>query len=266
MNGCDSSINYRCDYCNHEYRTRDKYSEHIVFCEFSHKTKREQEEDIEMFETMPTQKHMFLILKQLALRVDKLERENEILRNVAAKANKKINILEWLNKQETKPSKTFKEWVLAFDYENTIKDVFQIDIPTAIIHTFERGVGELTLKNIENIPIRVFLQKKNIFYVYGKEKSNDPEPTWYVLSDDIFDKWIDYMMDRFLMVFPIWFEKQHKSNPAYSKELEDEKNGFYKKLLGGKITEESRNQRVRHGVFKSLQKNSKMISDYVTMT
>ena len=252
---------YKCIYCNHEYRTHHKYEEHVVFCEFSHKTKQEQENDIEMYETIPTQKHMFLIIKQLSLRVSKLERENIQLRNFAAKLNRKVNILEWLNNRE-KPIKTLKEWIIGFDYKNSMDVIFEKDIPSAVINTFENGDGELTLRDVENIPIRVFLQKKNTIYVYGKERSDDTDPKWYILSDNVFDKWIDYIVNRFIFEFPTWFDNQLQKNPKHATELEEQKNAYYQKLLGVKLTEESRNQRVRHTIYKILQKNSKMVSEY----
>ena len=261
-NLANSKPHYKCSYCNHEYRTHHKYEEHVIFCEFSHKTKQEQENDIEMYDTLPTQKHLFLILKQLSLRVSKLEKENALLRNFTSKLNRKINVLEWLNQREHKPIKTWKEWIVDFDYENAMDIIFEKDIPTAVINTFETGDGELTIQDVENIPIRVFLQKKNIFYVYGKESSSDEEPKWYILTDDKFDKWIDYIVTRFIMLFPMWFENQLEKNPKHAAEIEEQKNAYYQKLLGVKITEESRNQRVRHSIYKILQKHSKMVAEY----
>ena len=260
-NNADSKPHYKCSYCNHEYRTHHKYEEHVVFCEFSHKTKQEQENDIEMYDTLPTQKHLFLILKQLSLRVSKLERENALLRNFASKLNRKINVLEWLNNREHKPIKTWKEWIVDFDYENAMDIIFEKDIPSAVISSFETG-GELAIQDVENIPIRVFLQKKNIFYVYGKERSSDDEPKWYILTDEKFDNWIDYIVTRFIMLFPVWFENLLEKNPKHAAEIEEQKNAYYQKLLGVKITEESRNQRVRHSIYKILQKHSKMVAEY----
>jgi hypothetical protein len=112
------------------------------------------------------------------------EEEHPLNQPIYGYNNQKINILEWLNQKEQKPIKSWKEWILGFEYENAMDIIFEKDISSAIIHVFEEGNGELNLKNVENIPIRVFLQKKNTFYVYGKENSNDSEAKWYILTDD----------------------------------------------------------------------------------
>lgn len=252
---------YQCEYCNKEYRLQTNYKNHVAFCEFSHKSLRDQEEDLEIYDTIPTQKEMFVLLRQLVCRVTKLEKENTKLRHFVARENKKINIVEWLN-QNKKPDITFREWVLGLNYQDCVSTVFEKNMISAIVQALEDGYGEYHVQNIEMIPIRVFLQKKQVFYIYNKEHSTDGSPSWYILSNEIFYKWVDYIVQRIIASFTDWFEDQLKQNPNDKNTLEENKNRYYQKIFCTKINEETRNHRVFQAFYKLLQTNSKNIAEY----
>ena len=255
-----SNKGYHCDYCNKEYRLQTSYNNHVAFCEFSHKSMRDQEDDLELYDTIPTQKEMFVLLRKLVCRVTKLEKENTKLRHFVSKENKKIDILEWLN-QNKKLDISFREWILGLNYQDCVAVVFEKDMTAAILQALEDGY-EKYIQNVDCIPIRVFLQKKNLFYIYNKEHSTDVSPSWYVLSDEILYKWINYIVQRIVGSFADWFDNQLQENPSERNTLEENKNKYYQKIFCTKMNEETRNQRVRQHFYKMLQKNSKHIAEY----
>ena len=140
------------------------------------------------------------------------------------------------------------------------------DMTAAVIKAFENGSEEhdLSLRNInvDALPIRVFLQKKNLVYVYNKQHSTDMSPSWFLLTDAVFDKWIDYIVTRITGEFGDWFEEQLVERPRERPMLEENKNHYYQKLFCSKICEDTRNKRVRQAIYKILQKHSKSVAEY----
>ena len=64
---------YSCNYCMREYKEKYNYDRHIGFCEFSHKSMKERESEIEAFDKPPSVNELFHYIKEISVRVDKLE-------------------------------------------------------------------------------------------------------------------------------------------------------------------------------------------------
>ena len=86
---------YNCRYCKREYREKFNYDRHIQCCEFTFKSRREQNNEIDMLAPAPSHHEMYQFIQHLSVRVDKLEKENKRLHQVA---RKKQNLLELKNK------------------------------------------------------------------------------------------------------------------------------------------------------------------------
>ena len=69
-----------CKFCNREYKEKFNHDRHAQTCEFLSKTRREQDNEIDRFEKLPTQKEMFLLIQELSRRITKLEKENSQLK------------------------------------------------------------------------------------------------------------------------------------------------------------------------------------------
>lgn len=193
-------------------------------------------------------------VKVLGERIDKLEKENEKLRGCVLK--KKPDILDQLNADSTAPPMGFKEWIESLDYSSSIETVFREDLLTGMIEALETGVNKVSILDSDNLPLRVFSNKPNQYYVYGIDNEGDKdECKWSLLLNVDLDKWFNYMGKRFLIEFKAWFDRNEeliKNDERMSNKYVE----FLQKTLGGqKMTEEGRNHRLRQHIYKAIKRS-----------
>jgi hypothetical protein len=157
---------YTCYCCGKPYKKKETLDKHVVLCEIIDKAKKKKSSIVENEEIIPSQKQMYTILVELTLKYNKLEEKMEEAQMWIDKAKKKMNIIEWLNKN-VKPSLTFTNF-----FENQII-VTEENIEFLFKHTFIDTFFEVLIKNMEllkinneNSPIQSFNQKANKIYVY----------------------------------------------------------------------------------------------------
>jgi len=249
---------YRCNYCSRNYRIKTNYDKHVGFCSFINKSKKEQTDILDSLEDIPNPNEMFLFMKELALRVDKLEKENAMLKNAISKEKRKINVLEWLNeKSGIRPDKTFSEWIMDAPIQIIMTSVFENDLVYGILRCFE--------KRVENqvIPIYACSNKPNTFYIYSdkNEENGDKKYEWVLLSTDLFHKWVDFISQRFLGSFESWVN-ENKEAIENNEQMNQKYLQYFQKMLGGKLSNEARNNRVRQGVFAKIKHDMRGIVEY----
>jgi len=103
-----------CEYCGKEYKRRINLDKHFILCEIIYKAKKKDrridKETEETNEEMPTQKQMYKMILELALKYNKLEEKMELMSKWVDKTKKKINVLDWLNSSSNlKPELIFDD-------------------------------------------------------------------------------------------------------------------------------------------------------------
>jgi hypothetical protein len=195
-------------------------------------------------------------LHQLENRVNLLEKENSSLKNGMV-IKRKIDVLDWLNNElDIVPTMTFQKWILSLQYDKSIQTVFREGLIPGIIEVLDNGINDVSLKDSYYLPIRVFCQKQNLFYVYDMDSTNqDKEIKWSILSNTDLDKWITIMCNKFLAEFQKWF-KENEVMIQTNEKMNDRYVLYFKRTLGDKrITEEVRNQRVKQHIIKSIKQS-----------
>ena len=199
-------------------------------------------------------------LNHLENRVNVLEKENTSLKNGMV-MKRKIDVLDWLNHElDIVPSMTFQKWILSLQYDKSIQTVFREGLITGIIQVLDNGINDVSLKDSLYLPIRVFCQKQNLFYVYDIDYSNEEKETkWLLLSNADLDKWITIICNKFLAEFQKWF-KENEVMIQTNEKMNDTYVLYFKRTLGDKrITEEVRNQRVKQHIIKSIKQSHKQL-------
>jgi hypothetical protein len=197
-------------------------------------------------------------LHHLEQRVNVLEKENSSLKNGMV-LKRKIDVLEWLNDElEIVPMMTFQKWILSLQYDKSIQTVFREGLITGIIELLDIGINDVSLKDSSYLPLRVFYQKQNLFYIYDIDDTNqDKETKWLLLSNTDLDKWITIICNKFLAEFHKWF-KENEEMIQINEKMNDTYVLYFKRTLGDKrITEELRNQRVKQHIIKSIKQGHK---------
>jgi len=250
---------YQCAFCKREYKEKFNYDRHTVCCEFLCKTRREQLNDIDKIEKIPTQKEMFMLIQELALRNEKLEKEITKLKHVQ---KQKINILEWLNSTySSKPNIVFMDWVLQVVYSeinNILEIVYQTNLSNGLIKLFENII---TIDNINTIPIRAYENKTNVFYIYTKTLH---EFEWKIISNDEFNRILSKICHQFIVQFKNNWFIPNETKIENDENYKDMYINYYQRILGGneRISNETRYQKIRNFIYTKTKQNIKSITEY----
>jgi hypothetical protein len=152
-------MNKCCANCGAEFGTRTSLDGHAILCDFLHKSKQKQDEELQ-FE-LPSQRVMYELLIDMGLKQKRLEEKLDAITKFVSKQKKRINVLDWLNNNAS-PEITFDQ--LVDTIQVTREDVERIfDEPVAdIMNTlFSRFVYERSER-----PIYAFGQKNNVLYIF----------------------------------------------------------------------------------------------------
>jgi hypothetical protein len=243
-----------CPFCSRTYKYKVNYDKHVGYCEFVHKTAKQAREEMDVAdEPEPTLKSLFGFIKDLSIRVEKLERENLEVKTAILKDKKKVNVLDWLNdgSRGQPPNQTFTTFVSHFPIERLLQTVFEKDIMAGVLQCFEVG----SLKP-EEMPIRTFTNIGG-FYIYDTMEPTDLSPRWQKITNSYFDKWIVCIERRFLIEFKRWCDEK-KEEIIKNDEMKERQVLYFQKLLGtGRTSDEGRFHKIRNSLHKTLKTNVK---------
>ena len=192
-----------CSFCEKEFHSRKKtlYDRHIILCEVVHNSNNNKEEEDE--ETVPSNKQMYKIIKELSIQNNKLKEKVNELEKIVQRGGimKKVDILEKLNSNQIKPVCLFKDWV-----KNIV--IEEEDIDKLITENITNVINTILSRNIdEDSPIVSSDLKKTNIYIF----TNMDEIKWIKMENDDFLLLIKTVYKYFLTAYQtLWKEKnQH---------------------------------------------------------
>ena len=66
----------KCVYCSRTYKKKENYSKHVITCAFFHNVHLQSRDDFNLsVEDLPSQREMFLLMKELANKCHELEKK-----------------------------------------------------------------------------------------------------------------------------------------------------------------------------------------------
>ncbi len=245
----------QCKYCNRIYKKQINYTQHILFCEILNKTKQEKEQEEDILDTIPSQYELFQIVKILISKYDKLNKDNENLKQLISNRKKKLNVIDWLN-LNCNPNITFLEWLNNIKIEEKeLEYVFNLGNIDGIILILQEYCS--TIEN-NNIPIKSFNQKENTIYIY--EIENNKKGIWKIISKEELDLLFGTLNKKIIDIFKIWQEKN------ISKLEQDDFAIEYiqkvRKILGKTENQDIENNKLRNKLYKYLKVNIKTLIEY----
>lgn len=244
---------FNCVICNKEYKSKDSYKKHELFCQTLSRSKKEREKELEEMDSVPNLRDLFNITKELLLKYEKLERENNNLKQLIYKRQKKINVIDWLN-NNIFPSKEFKAWYLNLEIiEENLEMIFE--------HGNIEGTCQIIEKIIPDkseIPIKCFSEKDNTFYIY--EKDEERLNKWRILTNEELISFLKTINKKISKLFVDWQE-------VNKEKLEDEKFAIeyikkMQKMIGKNESFESECNKIKNKLFKYLKCNTKSLIEY----
>jgi hypothetical protein len=184
---------------------------------------------------------LFTMVQSMSERLDILEEENRELKQLLGKncnslKRKAVNMIDTL----PIPQISFEKWA-----ENTLSlvgshlnTVFQEDLLSGI-----NSVINCSIDQCADLPIAVFDRKPNNYYCYENDN-------WKPLEISVLNHFIGRIAYRFLVEFKTCWYTPNIKNIQEKDEYKTMYNSYYMNILGGnRMTDESRNQRVRHSLY-----------------
>lgn len=246
---------FECPSCNKNYQRKDLFNRHKVFCEFLYKTKKENDKEEEELEKIPSLPELFDIVKELTIKYNKLQKDNEILKQNINNRKKKINVIDWLN-NNNKPDLTFKRWTDNICLED--KDLNYMFTYGNIDGTLQI-LQDICAIDTMNLPIKCFNQKINTFYVYDVDEENE-ETNWKIISTNELKLFFKNINNRVINLFKDWQEKN-----IYKLDNDDFAITYIqnvRKLLGKDESLDIEFIKLKSKFYKYLKTNIKTIIEY----
>ena len=216
---------------------------------------------------IPTMKELFRYVKDLSARLEKTEKELARVKSVVNTRQKKM-IVEWLNQPNQTPASVFEDWWtnIVVD-ESHMKCVFDRDLTDGI----KAAIGtyiEKTGGSAKNRPIRCFVQKPNVFYVFSKNSgTKEPltEPQWRIMDNCQMEKMVIHIAQLFLRVFLAWQKAQQQDQDD---EYDDSDESNTDKMLmnmikinGARTPDAKRVSDVKKWLFPKIEENLRIIME-----
>jgi hypothetical protein len=244
---------YQCRFCLRDYKVKFNVDRHEQTCEFLSKTRKEQDNEVDSFEKLPSQREMFSLIQELSIRINKLEKENAKLKN-SVKTKEKRNFIDILNETQ-RPHVLLDDWITSLmdSVEQKLEIVYKNDLHTGIISLFE--------ESIDDFPLKAYDIKHNMFYSYDKETMS-----WQIFPKTDFNKILARVSHRFLVEFNRCWCIVNKEKIEKNEDFQKIYMDYYLKILGGnKLSDEIRFKKIRHSVYSMIKKNIRTICNDVEL-
>ena len=254
---------YECKYCNKSYKQKFNYDQHVLVCDYFFKSKKEKDYELDiMDEKIPSSREMYALMKHMMLKIDKLEKEVSKFKQVQ-KTTTTINVLDWLNKSP-QPLQPFSTWLkekLLPNVHHYLEVVFTDNLTSGMIQVFEDTFSSSAL---DDIPLRVFENKNNSYYILKKNASptnatttnatttNEPN-IWVEITNKGLDRYITAVSDQFFADFEKYWYNENKEKIENEEIYKDIYSNYRKKILGG--DGDTMNKNVREHIQKKLKRN-----------
>jgi hypothetical protein len=256
-----------CINCGKGYNLKSALDKHVILCELVTRTNKkkklvivEEEEEV----IIPNSKQLYHMIIELTAKYDKLSKKMEEVSKYAVKEKKKINILEWLNNNNTSTSLTcsFQEFSANIKLDNTqMNFIFNNTYNDILNEIFNQYIAINNVNNVENIPLAAFIQKSNTLFIFTHMPNNTNNYCWMELPNDLF---ITFLISIQMKISKLLYEWKQ----AHKEELEsnDKLCELYNKTLVKIMTPEFKQERyytkAKTLLYNKLKKDIKFLIEY----
>jgi hypothetical protein len=253
-------IRYRCKHCDLTFGFKTQYNDHIMCCDylktvfyprknnlFDYTLEREKKPD-----------ELFALIQHLFSRQVKMEKELNLLRAYVRKDKKKMNVLDYLNK-EVRPTMDFDEWrktvriegkhiEKVFEFGNTICDGV-IDSVADILKSC--GIDETSESRGDNpfiLPIACFVIRPGEFYLYRNSK--------WEKDTGLIEQFYENMTNRFIPAYTSWL-----ASPNYAQWIATPEHtnhdiaNLMMRILGGTASDKPKIKKFKNWLYHLLKRD-----------
>lgn len=248
------NTHHTCKYCFREYRRKTYFDRHILVCEIVSKKTIEKEEEADT----PSVRKLYEIILELAKKNNELEKKvNQLSKWVDVK-KKKINIIEWLETNFT-PNITFRLFV-----KNISETIDRKQLEKIFEYGHIQGLSRIIYSLIDNykddnVPLKAFEQKDNYLYIYDYDESENKNK-WNIMYQGVFNKFISDISKLIMKEFNDW--KDENTHKIMNDDFAIQYHTNLLKVIGGQMSIEQVNTRLKHNLYKHTKMNLKNMLEY----
>ena len=232
-----------CFSCGKKYKRQIYYENHVASCRLNNFAKLNREDNCD---SDSTTRELLTIVKELTKKYEQVSNELAVLRKYVEKTKRQINIPDWLDNKYMCET-NFKDWIkrLEIDYEY-LQIVFDNDLITGIT----KIIQDYFVISDDNIPVRCFEQKRNVFYVF--------QDRWKTMTSKEFEFMVNCINSKIIHLLKKWQDENRRlielNDDSYQRNVMN--------VLGGNLSNETINSKIKTAVFNHLKFNLRQIVEY----
>ncbi len=256
----------KCEYCSYIFTKKENYVKHKTsgkcILGFIDKTANVNNTNIPDCGNIISNKELMNTIRNLAIRVAKLEKDNASLKNTLQIRQKK-QIIELLNTPKFVPNMLFSEWSTTIPVNQTILlTVFEYDLTEGIKTSI---LSVIVSAELQKLPIQAFSQKPNTIYIYNNKTTNESKQEWMIMKNEVLEKAVSSISRNFLKEFLKW-QAINKEKIDSNDNLKDVELQYMMKINGNKVSNEKRTAEIKKWLYSKLSQTidpSMLIPDII---
>ena len=240
---------YRCAQCYTNCPTKKIFDLHSTMCKFIHTSGYEN--SIDRFYSkieLPSQEAQLHYIFHLTKKFQDLEEKlAKIQKSIIPLCRRQVG--EYLESLAP-PDQIYSDWCQSIQItDETLEHLLKTDLKTGIKSVLENLIDD----DHQEIPIRAFTQKSNIFYIY------DHNSEWRKMTSEEFVKLVEKLEHKFLKKYMSWandhFDELHSSQQG------EERAVLYMAKVNGvkQGTSESRISEIKRWLFMKMAVSLKQV-------
>lgn len=243
-----------CVHCGKSYKKKSNLDKHIIICELLKNSKNKT--IIEENDEIPSQKKLYQILLELGNKFNKLEEKVDEINKWVIKKKKKINVIEWLNKNMTPEIKFDNLIEKIIMNEEDVNYLFNNSFADTLNHIFARNIYCLSEDTNNCYPIFAFVQKSNVFYIYENEEAG-----WTEVTREKLVKFLNRVHMKLSRLFIDW--KKTNSEKIYNDEkLSTLCDKTSVKIMSVDFRQESVLSKIKSNMYSNMKTDMKALIEY----
>ena len=276
---CNDTTSYICEYCSKRYVRLNAFRHHTLICRLSKRDSKSYQErvDKDALLVVPSQQQLYQLIIDLNSKYERLQSDYHELKRYVDNRRRKIDILEWLNDNcSISENVTASELFLNISLnDHDVERVFELDYVKGVADIIVRFISDRYPDSKSECPLRGFMQKDGVLYVYevetvtsedlttGEDTSTGEDAStrkWQIMSNDLFERFIRVINHRLMILFRDWHRARQTTmdedrfSEMYIKHL--------KTVTGGNFKDSEKTGRIRNLVYRSIRENLKSMIVY----
>jgi len=246
-----------CLYCGKSYIKKTSLEKHELVCSIIYKSKRELKIEEEEATDIPNTRQLYEVIKELTLKISKLEEKVNLQQKFIDNKKKKINIIEWLNNNKV-PTCYLNDYIL-----NNLR-VKEEDILFLMNNSFLDTINNIIQFNFNTegkdntLPIFCFTEKPNLIYYYH---STTTTPTWSEINKVEYVNIFNTIYSKIFKKLLEW-KRTNEDLLTKSEKLEDLYIKTVSKLMSVDFKQETTFSRTKTIVFNIIKTEMKQLIEY----